>query len=228
MAANGAGVRIACIGDFMLARRPDEASIAPVRELFDGDDVVIANVDTVLSDLGTPVPKWANLRGPREAAKDLRALGIGVVAMANNHAMDFRAEGMLDTCRAYDEAGLLHAGAGENLAAAAAPAVLQAGGLTVAALSVACTLPPESAAGPASAGIAPLRIGYAFAVDESLMPEQPGTVPQVRTWPDGDDLDRVRHDIARANDAADVTLVVVHWGVPAPWRAPSHPTLQEY
>ena len=221
-------ITIAAVGDFMLERRLAAEDLASVCDLLAGADVVIANVDAVLSDRGTPVPKWANLRGPREAAHDLRALGIDVVAMANNHAMDFRTEGMLDTCRAYDEAGILHPGAGEHLAAATAPAVIDTGNGRVAILAIACTLPPESAAGPDWPGIAPLRIRYAFAVDETLLAEQPGTVPDVRSWPDAKDLDRAQRDIAAARAAADAVLVVVHWGVPAPWRAPSHPTIQEY
>ena len=110
-------VTIAAVGDFMLDRRPKSGDIDAVRAFLAGSDVTIANVDTVLSDRGTPVPKWANLRGPREAAADLRAMGFDLIAMANNHAMDFRAEGMLDTRRAYAEAGLIGVGAGENLAA---------------------------------------------------------------------------------------------------------------
>jgi len=202
--------------------------IQAARGLFTGADVVVANVDTVLSERGTPVPKWANLRGPREIADDLRAMGIDVVAMANNHVMDFRSEGMLDTCRAYDEAGILHAGAGENGAAAAAPALMETRNGRVAVCSIACTLPPESAAGPNWPGISPVRVRYAFAIDETLLTEQPGTVPEVRTWLDESDVERACRDVAAARAIADVVLVVVHWGVPAPWRAPSHPMLQAY
>ena len=219
---------VACVGDFMLSERPAAVDIAAVRDLFAGADMVVANVDTVLSDLGTPVPKWANLRGPRAIAHDLRAMGIDVVAMANNHAMDFRGEGMLDTCRAYDEVGVRHAGAGQNLAAATAPVVLRAGDLTVAVLAIACTLPFESVAGADWPGIAPLRVESAFALDESLSTEQPGTAPRVRTWLNEEDLARVRGEVSAARAAADTVLAVVHWGVPAPWRAPSHPVLQEY
>ena len=227
-AQRNGSLTIAAVGDFMLERRLAPHDVEAVRALLAGADVVVANVDTVLSDRGTPVPKWANLRGPREIAADMRALGVDVVALANNHAMDFRAEGMLDTRRALDEAGVRHAGAGEDLEAAAAPAVVETAAGTVAVLSIACTLPPESAAGPSWPGIAPMRVRHAFAVDETLLAEQPGTVPDVRTWLDERDLERVRQGVAAAAGAADAVLVVVHWGVPAPWRAPSHPTLQEY
>jgi poly-gamma-glutamate capsule biosynthesis protein CapA/YwtB (metallophosphatase superfamily) len=216
------------VGDFMLEHRLSPVAVQEVRGLFAGADVVIANVDTVLSARGTPVPKWANLRGPREISHDLSALSIDVVALANNHAMDFRAEGMLDTCRAFEEAGILHAGAGPDLAAASAPAVCKTRHGAVAVISIACTLPLDSAAGPNWPGIAPLRVRTAFAVDETLLAEQPGTMPSVWTSLDESDFGRVRQEVANARTLADYVLVVVHWGVPAPWRAPIQPTLQQY
>jgi poly-gamma-glutamate synthesis protein (capsule biosynthesis protein) len=226
--ANRGDITIAYAGDFMVSRRPEKEAIDKTRELFTGADIVIANVDTVLSDLGTPVPKWANLRGPREAVGDLRAMGIDAVTLANNHAMDFRAEGMLDMCRAFDEAGILHAGAGENLAAALAPAVIQANDLSVAVLSAASTLPAEAAAESDVPGVAPLRVVCAYEVDESGQMEQPGAAPRVRTSINDEDLARMQQAVAAARASADVVLVFLHWGVAGPWRAAIHPTLQDY
>lgn len=219
---------IAVVGDFMLDHRPDPADIAATRALFQDADLVIANVDAVLSEQGTPVPKWVNLRAPRAVAHDLRAMGIDVVTLANNHVMDFRAAGMLDTRRAYDEAGIRHVGAGENLAAATAPLLVETNGVRVAVLSLACTLAEEAAAGPNWPGIAPVHVHHAFVVEQSLLAEQPGTVPTVRTWLDERDAERARQDVATTRAAADVVLAIPHWGVPSPWRAPSHPVVQEY
>jgi len=219
---------IAAVGDFMVERRLAAGDIGATRALLAGADAVVANLETVLSDRGTSVPKWANLRGPQAIAGDLRALGVDVVALANNHAMDFRAEGMLDARRALAEAGVRPVGAGPDLAAATAPTVLETAGERLAVLAISCTLPIESAAGPDRPGIAPMRVRHAFAVDEGLLAEQPGTVPEVKTWLDGQDLARVRRGVAAARALAETVVVVVHWGVPTPWRAPSHPRLQEY
>ena len=205
-AQSGRTLTVAVVGDFMLERRLAERDVEAARALLAGADVVVANVDTVLSDRGTPVPKWANLRGPREIARDLRALGVDGVALATNYAMGFRSEGTLDTRRALDEGGVRHAGAGEDLKAAAAPAVIETGNGRVAVLAIACTLPPEFAAGPTWPGVAPMRVRHAFMVDETLLTEQPGTVPEVRTWLDERALERVRHDVAAAREAADAVL----------------------
>jgi poly-gamma-glutamate synthesis protein (capsule biosynthesis protein) len=54
-------------------------------------------------------------------ARDLAALGFGLMSRANNHAMDWGAEGLDETDRWLDEAGITHAGAGSTLAGARAP-----------------------------------------------------------------------------------------------------------
>jgi poly-gamma-glutamate synthesis protein (capsule biosynthesis protein) len=220
--------RIAAFGDLMIQRRPAQQDIEAVSAFLAPYDLVTGNVDLVVSREGTPTPKLMNLNGPRELAHDLKSMGIDVVSMANNHAMDFRAEGMLDSCRAFDEAGIVHAGAGRNLAEASAPAIIELNQRRLAFLSVACTLPPESAAGPDWPGIAPLPVHQAVTMDAAIMLEQPGSVPELRTWVDEEALVRVTADIAAAREQADIVLVALHCGVPAPWRAPSQPMLQAY
>ncbi|HKJ70374.1 MAG TPA: CapA family protein [Gammaproteobacteria bacterium] len=58
----------------------------------------------------------------------LTAAGIDCCALANNHVLDWGYPGLDDTLAALDGAGLATAGAGERLAAAQSPAVLEAPG----------------------------------------------------------------------------------------------------
>ena len=81
-----------------------------------------------------PAPRW--VFGPASQARELRDLGIDLVSLANNHALDFGPEGLTSTRRALDEAGILHAGAGPDLAAARAPAVAGRGARRVALIAV--------------------------------------------------------------------------------------------
>src|SRR3954453_14380071 len=55
------------------------------------------------------------------AVADLRDLGFGAVGRANTHAMDRGPAGLRTTSVLLDEAGIDHAGAGEDLARASAP-----------------------------------------------------------------------------------------------------------
>lgn len=218
---------VAALGDFIYFDRPRPADLAATRPLLAGADLVLGNIDVVLADRGTPVPKWANLRADPRIAHDLRDLGLDVAILANNHTMDYRAEALNQCLAAYDEAGIVHAGAGANLREATAPRLIETPGGRVAILSVSSTLPPESAASEQAPGVAPLKVWQSYRLDESLMAEQPGTVPEVQTWPDQADLDRARRDVAAARGLADHVLVVTHWGVPSFWRAPAHPAVQE-
>jgi poly-gamma-glutamate capsule biosynthesis protein CapA/YwtB (metallophosphatase superfamily) len=219
-------VTVTLVGDFMLERRLDSADIADVRKLFAGSGLVIANLDTVLSGQGAPMPKWANLRGPRELAGDLKTLGIDVAVLANNHAMDYGAEGLLDMVAALNGAGVATVGAGANLAEATAPLIVDVAGQRIAIVTVATTLAVGSEAGLDTPGVAPLHVRYSFDIDESLMAEQPGSVPGVKTWVDDEDLARVCADVRAARQTADTVLVVIHWGVPTPWRPSAHPVVQ--
>jgi poly-gamma-glutamate synthesis protein (capsule biosynthesis protein) len=220
-------ITVAAIGDFIYFDRPRQEDIEATRRLLTDTDVVVANMDVVLSDRGTPVPKWANLRADPRIAGDLRKLGVDVAILANNHTMDYRAEAMAQCLAAYNAAGIVHSGAGANLAEATAPRVIETPNGTVAILSVCSTLSPESAAGEHSPGVAPLRVWQSYKIDESLLTEQPGSPPEVHTWPDDGDLERTKRDVAAARKLADHVLVFTHWGVPSPWRVPAHPVLQE-
>ena len=51
-----------------------------------------------------------NIKGPIESAETISALGITEVALANNHVFDFGIEGLNDTLKALDEAGISYFG----------------------------------------------------------------------------------------------------------------------
>jgi poly-gamma-glutamate synthesis protein (capsule biosynthesis protein) len=115
-----------------------------IRHLLTGD-IVFGNLEGALTNGGEPWPKGFTFRTPPQYAPGLASAGFDIVALANNHTMDFGAVGMLDTISALNEAGVHSAGAGLNDASAWAPAVLQANGLTVA--FIACALTPDEGGG---------------------------------------------------------------------------------
>jgi Putative enzyme of poly-gamma-glutamate biosynthesis (capsule formation) len=49
--------------------------------------------------------------GTPGVARDLKSIGFDIMSRANNHATDWGLEGMRQTNRALDEAGIVHAGA---------------------------------------------------------------------------------------------------------------------
>ncbi len=233
MSAFGSGM-VVLVGDVMIRRSFVEsgrgqalgfrATLAALRE----GDLVIANLEMPLSRRGMPVPKYSNLRSDPDVGRDVRAMGIHAVTLANNHMLDYGPEAMFDTLDACEAAGIAHCGAGPHLEAALRPAFLRAGACNVALLSLACTLPVESAARPGKAGIAPVEIGVSFGLDVNLLVEQPGMMPLVRTQASRQDQERVCRRIAELREQRYAVIVGIHWGIPEHWMSPYQGRLAEY
>ena len=115
-------------------------------------DVFVLNLECCISERGHPWPDPAKpffFRAPPAAADELAQIGVDCVTLANNHALDYGADALLDTLEHLAAAGIAHVGAGPDEAAARAPVVV--GALTVIGFS---DHPPAFAAGPAEPGIA--------------------------------------------------------------------------
>jgi poly-gamma-glutamate capsule biosynthesis protein CapA/YwtB (metallophosphatase superfamily) len=135
-------VRLALAGDTMLGRgvarklaqRPPQSLVAEeVAELTRSADVCVVNLECCISERGEPASKMFTFRAPPEAVETLVHLGVDCVLLANNHALDYGFEALLDTFAHLREAGIRWAGAGENVTEARAPLVLE--GLAIVAFS---------------------------------------------------------------------------------------------
>jgi Bacterial capsule synthesis protein PGA_cap len=92
---------------------------------FSRADLVVGNLECVLTNLGRDgIPGKCKLRGNPEWAHVLRKAGVGLVSLANNHVMDFGAEGLFSTIQALHQAGVKFVGAGRNRDQAHAPIFL--------------------------------------------------------------------------------------------------------
>ena len=184
-------------------------ALAPV---FRSADVSFLNVEHPLSEAGTPVRGKRFLhRGQRAHVAGLVEAGVSAINLANNHILDFGDDGLLDTIAAFEAHGVPTFGAGADAAAAAAPVILEKGGLSVGLVGFTSTLPTGFAAGPASAGVNPIRVRTAYRPAFNL-DELPGTAPVIETWPVAEDLARLVADVATLKTRVDVVLVYVHWG----------------
>jgi poly-gamma-glutamate capsule biosynthesis protein CapA/YwtB (metallophosphatase superfamily) len=189
-------LRIALIGDTMLGRGvaerlevvgPEELVAPEVVARYRAADLRVCNLECCLSSRGEPWPdptKPFFFRGPPAAVGTLTHLGVDVVTLANNHALDFGPRALRDTRRLLRRAGIRVTGAGPEVAAARQPVTVEAAGVRVAVLGVS-DHPADFAAGEQRAGIA-----YA-----DLRRATP-------TWLLG----------LVAAQTADVVLVTPHWG----------------
>jgi poly-gamma-glutamate capsule biosynthesis protein CapA/YwtB (metallophosphatase superfamily) len=166
---------VALAGDTMLGRgvaqrlaerrgpvvAPEVAEVAAEADLF------VLNLECCISERGERWPDPAKpffFRAPPAGAEVLADLGVDCVTLANNHALDYGVEALLDTFRHLDAAGLAWVGAGPDVGAARRPAVLRAGGRRLTVIGVS-DHPSAFAAGVDRPGIAFADLGGAGVPD---------------------------------------------------------------
>jgi poly-gamma-glutamate capsule biosynthesis protein CapA/YwtB (metallophosphatase superfamily) len=162
---DGLAVQLALAGDTMLGRKVAERIVFDGPEGLVADEVValtqaadlfVLNLECCISERGTPWPdprKPFFFRAPPAATEVLNRLGVDCVTLANNHALDFGAEALLDTFEYLGTAGIKWVGAGTNLEEARRPAVLEVDGFRLAVIG-GSDHPAEFAARPDAPGIA--------------------------------------------------------------------------
>ena len=96
--------------------------------IIENDYKVILNFESSLGEKGTPIKKRGpNLRSSEKSIDILKKLQCIGVCLANNHAMDYGAEALLDMKDTLIRSGIQCVGIGKNLQEALEPAVLMAG-----------------------------------------------------------------------------------------------------
>ena len=132
-----------------------DPALAGVVALFHQADLGFANQEGSIFDMETfaGYPAAENGGGyprqPAAAAATIKAIGIGLVSKANNHATDWGQDGLVATLQSLAAAGVVEAGAGLSDAVARAPAYIQTPKGLVALVDAASTFPPMAVAGPA-------------------------------------------------------------------------------
>ena len=191
-------ITLALAGDTMLGRsvgdrlRANPSAVLvdrPVAEAAAAADAFVLNLECCISERGEPFPdprKPFFFRAPPVAAERLAELGVDAVTLANNHALDFGADALLDTIELVRAAGIAVAGAGGDERSAREPVLLEPAGARLRIVAV-TDHPRQYAAGPDRPGVS-----YA-----DLWNERP---------PDW------LLDQAAPGDGADAVLVTPHWG----------------
>jgi poly-gamma-glutamate capsule biosynthesis protein CapA/YwtB (metallophosphatase superfamily) len=146
----------------------------------------------------------------REAAF-LRELGFDALTLANDHAADYGEAGLLATRRVLDEAGLLHAGTGADLAEARSP--LTAGRIAVFGVAVSSMADARATMSRADikgrAGVSPLRYAADITVDEATFRTLRGSASALNAGqPAGERELMMSGTTIKKGDRTSVTFVV--------------------
>lgn len=144
---------VAATGDWLRSEPIDQTDSAftGVLESVKNVSMGLTNLEVNLLDPKDvpPAEVPGTLRWPYgtiRQAEDLRKLGLNVISLANNRAMDYGPEGMKQTEHILDYIGLSHVGSGVDLQAARSPVGLGAAPRHVAVIAVTTSASSESRA----------------------------------------------------------------------------------
>ena len=120
-------------------------------------DAYIINLEVSITCSDTYLAKGINYRMSPENAGCLPAAGVDCCVLANNHILDWGNAGLLETLATLDYRGIKTSGAGQDLAHARGPAVLDVANnqrvIVFAFASVSSGTPRDWAATPSGAGV---------------------------------------------------------------------------
>ncbi len=185
----GNPVTIAFGGDvhFEGASRSALGGFGPIATVLGRADIAMVNLETAVTDRGTPQPKAYNFRAPSSAFRALRSAGVDVVTMANNHGMDYGVAGLRDSLSAAAAAHFPVVGIGADDAAAFAPYRVIVNGQRIAVIGATQVL------------------DTAFVDSWAAGPGKPGLASAKQEA-------RLLAAVASARANADTVVVYLHWG----------------
>ncbi|MBI3981531.1 MAG: CapA family protein [Gemmatimonadetes bacterium] len=150
-------ITFALAGDAIITRKLSvysEPEFLEVRDLMRNATAAFVNAEMLFLDYDEPdvIPASQSggtyMRAQPELLEDLKWMGVDLVSTANNHSLDYSFGGLRSNIKWLDEAGLVFAGTGENLAEARAPHYLETPGGRVALIAVSSSFADFNRAGP--------------------------------------------------------------------------------
>jgi poly-gamma-glutamate synthesis protein (capsule biosynthesis protein) len=167
-----------------LLNQPTTA-FGPIKPVLQAADLTMVNLETAITDRGTPQPKQYHFRAPITAFSALAAAGVDVVTMSNNHVLDYGQVGLADTLDNGRRASFPFVGIGRDAAEAYAPLYTTVKGVKIALLAFSQVHELE----------------YTWAAKE----DRPGVAMAL-------ELARATGAVATARSKADLVVVFNHWG----------------
>ncbi|MDA0637248.1 CapA family protein [Nonomuraea sp. MCN248] len=97
-------------------------ALGPIASVLRKADLAMINLETAITTGGTPAPgKQYTFRAPTSAITALKAAGVDVASMANNHGMDYMETGLADSLAAIKKSRFPMVGIGKDEAQAYKP-----------------------------------------------------------------------------------------------------------
>ncbi|MEU4701996.1 CapA family protein [Nonomuraea dietziae] len=163
-------------------------ALGPIAKVLKASDLAMINLETAITTGGTPAPgKQYTFRAPATAFTALKAAGVDVVSMANNHGMDYMESGLADSMAAIKRSRFPVVGIGRNETEAYKPYRVTVNGNRVSIIGATQVLDAEFVQSWSAAGS---KGGLASAKNE----------------------DRLIRAVRQARKSSDTVIVHLHWG----------------
>jgi poly-gamma-glutamate synthesis protein (capsule biosynthesis protein) len=162
-------------------------TFGPIAGVLRRADLAMVNLETAITERGTPAPKDFTFRAPPSALTALKEAGVDVATMANNHGQDFGLVGLHDSLAAARAADFPVVGVGRDAEEAYRAQVLTVKGQRIAVIGATQVLDSNLAAAWTAGDDKP---GMASAYQEA----------------------RLLAAVRAARASADTVVVDLHWG----------------
>jgi poly-gamma-glutamate capsule biosynthesis protein CapA/YwtB (metallophosphatase superfamily) len=160
----------------------------PIEPVFRHADLAVVNLETAVTNAGSPAAKDFVFRTPATGFAALRGGGVDVASMANNHGLDYGVQGLRDSLAAARRYGFPVVGIGLNAKQAYRPFRRTITGQRIAV------------------------IGATQVLDDHLIstwtagPRRPGLAS-------AKDAPRLVQEVRAARRTSDTVVVYLHWGI---------------
>ena len=204
---------IFAIGDVAVNREQPDSIFELVNADIQKADFAFAQIEAIYAKSGEVNVSGTSspLRGDPENVAAIGRAGFNLASFASNHCMDYGISAFRETIQHFKNVpGMNVFGAGENLAEARKPVIVEHNGNKIGWLAYCSILPIRYWADIDRPGCAPAR---ARTIYETLEPDQPGTPPRILTYPHDEDLANMMSDIKSLKEKVDVVIVSMHWGL---------------
>jgi poly-gamma-glutamate capsule biosynthesis protein CapA/YwtB (metallophosphatase superfamily) len=182
------------------------AAVPMIQGLIKGD-VKFTNFEATVAEKGETVAEGGGFLAPPEALDALVAFGFNLLSLSNNHAFDLKLTGLQNTLREVNSRKIVHAGTGQNVDEAVAPAYLYTSKGTVALVALASgMIQPGGNATAGRPGVDELRIQMGDKQNEATAELPPGIVNE----PNQEDEQRILQSIRNARQHSDLVIVYQH------------------
>jgi poly-gamma-glutamate capsule biosynthesis protein CapA/YwtB (metallophosphatase superfamily) len=187
--------------------RETAPAAVPIMQALLKGDVIFTNLEAAVALKGETIQEGRGFLTPPEALDALTAAGFNLLSLSGNHAFDLKVAGIQNTIREADKRKIVHAGTGNNLAEASAPAYLRTPKGTIALVASASGL--IAAGGSATTdrpGVNELRVQAGEKQNEATddLPGAPANTPHP------EDARRILQSIRDARQHADIVIVYQH------------------